>query len=270
MMPATLDIEKFKRDGYVIVRVLEGEQLARCRAAADEVLSQEHFAKPVMHYLPLLREDTHDPRLQTVLHHPVLLGAIEQLIGGPLIIDNATMFAANPGVVYHQGWHRDVLQIPEQEIDDALFTPAWRHNNLQLNLALADNDSAFWCVPGSHIRPDTAAERARVRQHETHVRGRRRHAGAINLTLRAGEAALYNNNMIHRGCCDFTTPRRTLHFGYHCKKYPPTWHFYTGSLMSFRPEYLATLTPVVRRMLEERIERLKQYPDMQPSFRAGF
>ena len=271
-MPTTapaIDLAAFKRDGFIILPVLEGDALAHYRAAADEFMRQPRFAERRFHYISIAREEMHNKTLLEMLHHPTLISAVEQILGSPLVFDNAAFLAAEPGVAYRQGWHRDVLQVPEAEIRDEHFSPKWRHNNVQLNLALADDDTGFWAVPGSHHRPDTAAERAVFAgsKHLSPVDAVM--PGAINVRLRAGEAALYHNNLIHRGHADFTVPRRTLHFGYHCSKSPPTWHFYAAA-NEFRPEYLATLSPAIRRMFEERAARLKQYPDVKMSYHAGF
>lgn len=263
-----VDLEKFRRDGFVIVPVLEGDELARCRAAADLVMQRPaQKARLGHHYISILHEATHDRTLQNVLFHPVLLNAVEQILGSPLIIDNAAFLAAEPGAVYHQGWHRDVLQIPESDICDELFSPKWRHNNVQLNLALADHDDAFWAVPGSHLRPDTAAERAAFGSTKHMSAPDAVMPGATAINLRAGEAAMYNNNLIHRGFSNFTRPRRTLHFGYHCAKHAPTWHFYTP--IEYSEAYIATMPPQLQKMIRERSVRMKEYPDIKQSYRAG-
>ena len=98
--------------------------------------------------------------MQSVFHLPGVLAASEDILGGPLIINNASLFAAEPGTCYNLGWHRDVIQIPEDEIDEqAIYAPARFHNSVQVNLALCP-DETLWIVPGSHRRPNTPEERA--------------------------------------------------------------------------------------------------------------
>src|SRR6185295_112761 len=92
------------------------------------------------------------------IDHRVLIQSVEAMLGGgPLALDNCSLLAADPGASYRQGWHRDVLQVPPEYITDEMFSPRWSHNNVQLNLALAD-DAAFWAVPGSHARANTPGE----------------------------------------------------------------------------------------------------------------
>jgi len=90
------------------------------------------------------------------------------------------------------------------------------------------------------------------------------------IPVKAGEAAFYNNNMIHRGYCVFERPRRTLHMGYHCAKHPPTWHFYSDATEEHPQDYLDSLSPPVREMLQASIQRRREFPDMKTSYRAGF
>lgn len=267
----TIDLEEFQHNGYLILDVLAPVVLARWRAAADAVMRQPRFAaKPQFHYIPLLLPGNQDATLLDALDHPLLIDSVSRILGGgPLLLDNAALLAAEPGVGYHQGWHRDVLQVPVDHITDAMFSPQWRHNNVQLNLALADDD-AFWAVPASHQRPNTKGE-------EQAFGGSRHLApesavmpGGRRLHLLAGQAALYHNNMIHRGYCDFTQPRRTLHIGYHSRQRPPTWHFYNFDDRALPAEHLASLPPGARRWMEDRLARRRQFPDVAPSYRGGF
>lgn len=268
-----IDLDAFRELGYVILDVLSPAELARYRAAADAVMRQERYASKLQfHYIPLITPGplcANDPTLLETIDHPVLLGAVEAILGGgPLILDNAAILCGNPGARYRQGWHRDVLQVPEAKIDDAMFSPRWFHNNVQLNMALAD-DAAFFAVPGSHRRPDNAGERA--------VFGGSRHLspedvdmpGAQAIALRAGQAVLYNNNLIHRGHSDFPTPRRTMHIGYHSARRPPTWHFYNFDDRTLPPEFVASLPPSAQKWMKARLRRRIEYPEIAASYRSG-
>jgi len=265
-----IDMAEYQRDGFVIVRVLDGAELAACRAAADEVASRPEFRSVQHHYVNVLTPRGQHAALQAVYHHARAMSVAEQIVGGPLVLDGGAVLLAPPGAVYHQGWHRDVLQLPEELVTDDYFTNRWRHNSVQINLALADDDVALWAVPGSHARPDTAAERAAFGGSRHQSPPGAQMPGARCMKLSAGEAVFYNNNLIHRGYCDFVSPRRTLHFGYHCAKYPPTWHFHHPIEAERDPAFVASLTPDVRRLLERRVERAAEYPDVKTSYRAGF
>lgn len=270
-MTQAVDMDRFNAQGYVVLDVLAPDELKRFRAAGDALMRQPRYAsEKKFHYVPLILPGGIEPTLLESVDHPVLVRAVETILGGgPLVLDNASFLAAEAGVAYHQGWHRDVLQVPEDKIVDEMFTPRWFHNNVQLNLALAD-DAAFWAVPGSHSRPDTAPERAAFgsSRHMSPVEAKM--PGAVCLPLRAGQAALYNNNLIHRGDADFTTPRRTMHIGYHTLRRPPTWHFYNFDDRTFPPEHRSSFAPAARRWMEGRLARRLAWPDPEASYRAGF
>ena len=85
------------------------------------------------------------------------MSIVEELIGPDLIVNNASILAFNPGVSYALGWHRDVIQIPEEEIEDRLFSADRFHNSVQINLPLVQED-ALEIVPASHNRANNEAE----------------------------------------------------------------------------------------------------------------
>ncbi|MCX5659478.1 MAG: phytanoyl-CoA dioxygenase family protein [Planctomycetota bacterium] len=270
----SVDLALFHKQGYVVLDVLSPAELARHRAAGDAVMQLDRYASKLQfHYIPLITPGapvTNDPTLLETVDHPILIAAVEKILGGgPLVLDNAAILCAEPGAIYIQGWHRDVLQVPQEHITDEMFSPRWVHNNVQLNMALAD-DAAFHTVPGSHARPDTPGERAAF--------GNSRHLspddasmpGSVTLHLKPGQAVLYNNNLIHRGYAEFTTPRRTLHIGYHSVHRPPTWHFYNFDDRVLPREHIASLPPSARRWMEARLQRRIAWPDIEPSWRSGF
>jgi ectoine hydroxylase-related dioxygenase (phytanoyl-CoA dioxygenase family) len=203
-------------------------------------------------------------------HHPKILAAVEQLIGPDLIVNNASILASNPGVNYSLGWHRDVIQIPEAEIEDRLFSKERFHNSVQINLPLVQED-ALEIVPGSHNRPNTPEENQAFGGTKHYAPLDAVMPGAMQVSLKAGQAVLYNNNLIHRGYSkESRLPRRTLHMGYHSASKPPTWHFYLLNAELLTPDYLDRLSPTMRQMMEEYLECKKQYPHMEETWKEGF
>ena len=151
-----------------------------------------------------------------------------------------------------------------------MFSDDWPHNNVQLNLALYE-DHCFWAVKGSHNRKNTAAEWAAFggTKHMSPIEVQM--PGGEKLVLKPGQAALYNNNLIHRGYANpVEIPRRTLHIGYHSALHPPTFHFYGYNLDKLTPEFVTSLSPKVREMVEAHIARRHAFPDVKTSYRAGF
>ena len=280
--------ETFLRDGYVIVDVLTEQEIAEFREIMDALISPkikaadtkkkeasfQHLGDEIadfgkearQYYFHLLTKPGTEP-IHHAFHHPVILKTVEELLGPNLIVNNASILAANEGTQYSLGWHRDIIQIPQPEIEDWLFSPERFHNSVQINLPLVDENS-LWVVPGSHFRPNTEEENKAFRGSKHYAPLGIEMPGGIPVPLKAGQAVLYNNNLIHRGFTEkMKIPRRTLHMGYHSALYPPTWHFYllNGDLLT--PEYLDRLSPTMRCMMEEYVECRHQYPDMSQTWK---
>lgn len=286
-MPS-VDLERYAADGFLIVDVLEGGELQRWRDLFESLLGRhrpapsgaaaasayQHLGDPLddygqlaKHYYFHLLTDPRSLPSHALFHDPVLLEAAERLLGPGLVIDNASLLAAEPGTRYQLPWHRDVIQIPESEIvPEAIYTPLRFHNNVQINLALYP-DAALWVIPGSHRRCNTPVEEQEFAGSKHYAPLSAELSGALNVPLRAGQAVLYNNNLIHRGYQPaFPNCRRCVHIGYHSRTRPPTWHFYFLNESLFTPEYLASMTPRVRQMLADHFERRREYPEMRLSW----
>lgn len=283
--------EKFVRDGYVIIDVLTAEEVADFRKLMDALLSPkvkasdgtkrsssfQHFGDEIpdfgkearQYYFHLLTKPGTES-IHQAFHHPVMLKAVEELIGPDLIVNNASILAANEGTEYSLGWHRDIIQIPENEIEDWIFSPERFHNSVQINLPLVDENS-LWVVPGSHSRPNTAAENVVFAGSKHYAPLGAEMPGGIPVTLKAGQAVLYNNNLIHRGYTKkMILPRRTLHMGYHSAAYPPTWHFYLLNAALLTPEYLKTLSPTMRTMMDQYLTCREKYPNMNDTWKKEY
>jgi ectoine hydroxylase-related dioxygenase (phytanoyl-CoA dioxygenase family) len=283
--------EKFLRDGFVIIDVLTESEIKDFRKLMDALLSPEvkaadtkkhsssfqHFGDELssfgqearQYYFHLLTKPGTES-IHHAFHHPVILKAVEELIGPNLIVNNASILAANEGTEYSLGWHRDIIQIPQEEIEDWIFSPERFHNSVQINLPLVD-ENALWVVPGSHNRPNTPEENKVFAGSKHYAPVGVEMPGGVPVKLKAGQAVLYNNNLIHRGFTEkMKIPRRTLHMGYHSAKFPPTWHFYLlkGDLLT--PEYLKRLSPTMKRMMEEYLECRRQYPNMSDTWKKEY
>lgn len=281
----------FQCNGYVVRQVLDSSEVDAFLEVMETMLSTsappcqtgvhsasfQHLGDEIsefgqesrQYYFHLLTRPGTEPIHPAFYHHAVLAVA-EALLGPRLIINNASILAFNPGVTYELGWHRDVIQIPEDEIDDRLFSPDRDHNSVQINLPLLP-EACLWVVPGSHRRPNTTEEDAVFAGSRHYAPVGVEMPGAVPVRLAPGEAVFYNNNLIHCGRADdATAARRTLHMGYHSATKPPTWHFYLLDASRLTPEYLARLDPTMRRMMDEYLACRAQYPDMAATWQPGF
>lgn len=283
---------QFEKEGFVIVDILTEEEIADYRRIMDALLSEQkkagdtekhdstfqHFGDELsdfanenrQYYFHLLTKPNTEP-IHHAFHHPKVLSIVEELIGPKLIVNNASILASNPGVIYQLGWHRDVIQIPEEDIEDRLFSKERFHNSVQINLPLVE-ESALWVVPGSHNRPNTPGEDSAFGGTKHYAPLDAEMPEAVLVRLDAGQAVFYNNNLIHRGWSDEPTklPRRTLHMGYHSATRPPTWHFYLLNADLLTPEYLDGLSPTMRGMMEEYLACRAQYPKMEDTWQEAY
>jgi ectoine hydroxylase-related dioxygenase (phytanoyl-CoA dioxygenase family) len=283
--------EQFEKDGFVIEDILSELEISDFRKIMDSMLSEnkkthdtnahksslQHIGDEIsdfgnenrQYYFHLLTKQGTEQIHHAFLHEKVM-GIVEQLIGPNLIVNNASILASNPGVSYNLGWHRDVIQIPEAEIEDRLFSKGRFHNSVQINLPLVQEDS-LEIVPKSHNRPNTPGENDAFKGTKHYAPTDAAIPGAMKVSLKAGQAVIYNNNLIHRGFCEYSkVPRRTLHMGYHSASKPPTWHFYLLRSELLTPKYLDNLSPAMRKMMKNYLACNRQYPNIKDTWKAGF
>lgn len=283
--------ESFEKEGYVIVDVLTQPEIDHFRGIMDELLSPKieatdkrirsssfqhlgdeiaSFGQEARQYYFHLLTKTGTESIHHAFYNPVILKVVEDIIGPNLIINNASILAANAGTSYSLGWHRDIIQIPQEEIADWMFSKERFHNSVQINLPLVDENS-LWIVPRSHNRPNTPEENEAFQGSKHYAPVGVEMPGGMPVRLKAGQAVIYNNNLIHRGYTKtMEVPRRTLHMGYHSAAHPPTWHFYLLNSNLLTPEYLQTLKPTMRRMMNEYLECKQQYPNMSDTWKYDY
>ena len=146
--------------------------------------------------------------------------AVELLLGRPLETSRRIMGAEAAPTSFMMmcspvrdhgpaAWHRDIHPIDQAPIaglqrDLLANGPGY----LQWNLPLYD-DPVLWVVPGSHRRPNTAAENEALAEDP-----RRPLPGGVRVELAAGDAVVYTNLILHWGSDYSPALRRTVHFGH--------------------------------------------------------
>ena len=193
-MPKVLteqQIEAFHRDGGLApIRMLTPAEAAECRRrfdALEETIGDEAQSRfRIKAHLPF-------PWLTALIHHPVLLDAIEDLIGPDLMVWGTSFFTKGARDRRFISWHQDStyygLEPPES-------VTAW--------IAFSDSTLESGCmrfIPGSHkgegilphvntYDPDNLLSRGQTIENVDESR-------AKPLAVRAGEFSIHHNKTIH-------------------------------------------------------------------------
>lgn len=252
----------FREQGYLIRKILDDASVARYVAAVDESRRERGDAQR-MSNLQFLQPGKAIRGIQDIICNADMLAVCRDLLGSGIVIDGASLFYGEAGVDYRQGWHRDVLQVPDEQVDPHWFSEDYHYNYVQMNLPLTEDD-CLWIVPGSHRRPLNAQERAIFGNTEKMApvdapelsEGRQ-------IAVRPGEAVFYNNYAVHRGYGGVLRNRRiTLHLGFHSTEHAPTLHFGVLDHTEYTLDYLSSLEPCVREALQAHLVERARYPEV--------
>src|SRR5437016_6209185 len=127
------ELKQYRTDGYLIRDILPADVVAAYRTRAEEALRSREGAR--MLNLQFLQPGKEVHGIQPIVASSAIRAVIADLLGGgDIVIDGASLFCAEAGVEYRQGWHRDLMQIPDAQIDPAWVTPEHLHNYVQDNL----------------------------------------------------------------------------------------------------------------------------------------
>ncbi|WP_165488633.1 MULTISPECIES: phytanoyl-CoA dioxygenase family protein [Dyella] len=258
---STTELTQFRDLGYLVRDVIDADTVARYIEAVEAA----HRARPNagrMMNLQFLQPGRDVRAIQDVICHDGLRAIAAGLLGERIVIDGASLFYAEAGVDYRQGWHRDLMQVPDDRIDPAWFTPDYHYNYVQVNVPLTV-DPCLWIVPGSHRRPLNAQERS-IFGNDPRIApvGAELDEG-MQLVLQPGQAVFYNNYAVHRGFGGVLQDKRiTIHLGFHSREHAPTCHFGVLDHREYTDEYLAHLSPSVRAALREHIDERARYPEV--------
>ena len=151
-------VSRYHRDGYVVlpdalsaaeVRALREEAVRICRGelgAVDGVQragADEPDELVVRRYLCIHFPHKLSERMRGALAHPVVVDALQQLIGPNVKAMQSMLFIKSEGRP-GQAWHQDELFIPTR---DRSLTAAW----IALDDATVEN-GCLWVLPGSQRR----------------------------------------------------------------------------------------------------------------------
>ncbi len=218
--PRSGERERFLEQGYLVIRGLippdRLESLRRDYALAVErfqALEPEQWASSAQPRLMLSTPGLIDGRNSGAVQlwfDDRLLGIASRLLALPEPAPTEMMVMCNPRKDFGPAnWHRDVHphdMAPLQLLQDDLLENGPRY--VQWNIPLYDDD-VLWVVPGSHLRRNTDAENSQLARDAFKAL-----PGSIPVELRAGDAVIYINYILHWGSNYSATMRRTIHGGH--------------------------------------------------------
>ncbi len=200
--PAAQQRAEYERGGILFpLRVCSASEAADYRRALERVAAQceagarKRFANLHLHFEWAYRLVTHD----------ALLDAVEELLGGELLIDGTLVFSKPPHDAGYASWHQDSVYSGWH------LTPsvsAW--------IALTPSYAANGCMrvlPGSHRQGLLAHTNAPDAQNLVR-RGERvatevDEARAVDVVLQPGEMSLHHSNIIHGSNANASDEPRT-------------------------------------------------------------
>lgn len=158
---------------------------------------------------------------------PKILGVVHELLqteanpedgdGDGVLVMELLNLLVRPDKAFSLRWHRDDIPptaTPEEEL--ARLTAASpsksnsvpKYNHTQWNLPLYD-DSSLFLIPGSHARARTETERSADPYADSLP-------DMVQVRLKAGDIAFYDNDILHRGVYEADKERMTLHGSVSC------------------------------------------------------
>ena len=212
-----VDREQLIRDGFLILReVVPPEDLPPLRESYETLIERQggrqwlgQGAQPRINITPHVDETT--ANAAEIWLHENTLGVGRQLlcVGDAAAVTD--MWAMCSPLEDHgpAAWHRDIHPIdmaPMRLLQLDMLENGPRY--LQWNLPLYDDD-VLWAVPGSHRRLNTPQE-----NEELLADVRAPLTGGVPIELKAGDAIVYINFILHWGSNYSKKRRRTLHGGH--------------------------------------------------------
>lgn len=194
-------LENFKRDGFTVFEnVYDAAQMEAWKRKFDELQSEaaSDMNRPSWWFGHMLERA---PKLMLpTVTNPAILEFAERVLGPFVQLDNLTLaaFPSTPEKVEGRvsGWHRDRWgQVPRSEV----YERPNAINAISYLQDLAPEFGPLRVIPGSHRKSITMHSEAR---HTAHADER-------VLAVRAGDAVVIHNNLIHSG-----TPNTSGHTRY--------------------------------------------------------
>lgn len=151
--------------------------------------------------------------LDELVHHPIVLDAVEDLIGPDISLWGSVLFIKEPTTSHYVSWHQDATYMGVEPHD---FVTPW--------IALSSSNLESGCmsmIPGSHKQhiqghrdtfdEDNILTRGQVIEHVDE-------SSAVNLVLKPGQMSIHHAEVIHGSRPNLSQRRR---IGYAMQAYMP-------------------------------------------------
>lgn len=183
-------VEQYRQQGFLSpIDVMSEEEASR--------YAQQLQAAEVEYPQELNAENRNNPHLafgflDQLAHHPVILDAVEDLIGPDSALWGSVLFIKEPETRYYVSWHQDATYVGISPHD---YVTPW--------LALTPSDRETGCmsmIPGSH-RDDIQPHLETFHDDNILTRGQAiqevDESVAVDLILRPGQMSLHHCRVIH-------------------------------------------------------------------------
>jgi ectoine hydroxylase-related dioxygenase (phytanoyl-CoA dioxygenase family) len=259
--------EQYRRDGYIILRgIVHTEDVEALKADIRDLVERSAAGEgPEIRWineekrLPerlglLLRPGWVRPSFVASLEQGPYFSIAEQILGTTVRYSLFGMLAGGDGKPYVQNWHRD-LAPTEGENEVAVLERNYRIYT-QINAPLFP-DRYLTIVPGSHLRPTTAAEREVLARDPTGGTAERSEVvmpGQLTVETEPGDVAFYYSNLLHRGYNPGGALRWTMHHAFVNAAAPVAAHERGQERWIGQPGYLESLPPALGAYLQRYLD----------------
>jgi ectoine hydroxylase-related dioxygenase (phytanoyl-CoA dioxygenase family) len=212
----------YRNNGFVFpLPALTPEEIAVCLGGLERLEAELGSAVADADVKWRSHAYAHSPWFNTLIRHPRILDAVEDVIGPDILVFTSSWFIKEPGTPHVAGWHQDATHFGLEPNDQ--HVTAW--------LALSDASLGSGCmqfIPGSHRRGQimhTYGMEASVNDAEQWIDKPGDVAHAVDCCLAPGQFSLHNTLCVHQSGPNRSRDRR-IGIGI---SYVPTSVRHTGS-----------------------------------------
>ncbi len=252
-------VAEYKRDGFVrCIDVLTPMEVAQYRKGLEDYEAEtgRKFGFPEKSKSHLLFEWA-----DSIVNHPQVLDAVEDLIGPNILAYHATLHGKEPGTNEFVLWHQD----------DWYFNLA-PHEHVTAWVALTEASELAGCmrmIPGSHtlglIPHTTGSSDGNIIRLALGIQGRYKDDDGVPVPLQAGQASLHHTHTVHASGLNRNWDRRIgLGISYIPTHVKPTTEPHSAALL------VRGVDEYHHFHVEERLDRTSDWLQRQRAHKAAY